>query len=70
MATGTVKVVQRRQGVRVHHSWRRQQRPVRPSQRDPRRGLQDARREREGAVRARTGREGTAGDERRAGVRL
>src|SRR5207248_4564348 len=56
------EVVQRRQGVWVHHPRRRRQGLVRPPHRDRRRWLQVARREREVAVRGGRGGEGSGGE--------
>src|SRR5207302_2549609 len=60
------QVVQRCEGLRVHHAGRRRQGPVRPSFADRRQRLQVADRGRQGGVRSPRGREGPRGDERRA----
>src|SRR5215217_3753146 len=57
-------MVQRREGLRLHHSRRWGPRPVRPLHRDRRAGLQVARRELEGGVRGGDRRQGSEGGER------
>src|SRR6266540_207021 len=60
------EVVQPREGLRLHHSRRRQRRCVRALQRHRRRGIQEPRRRTEGRVRGHAGPEGPAGREREA----
>src|SRR5512140_2263033 len=62
------EVVQRREGLRVHHSGRRRQGRVRPPHRHPDGRVPQPRRGPEGGVRGDRGAKGTAGGERPEGL--
>src|SRR5438477_2171419 len=59
------EVVQRREGVRLHHAGERREGLLRAPHRDPSAGVQVARRGRARRVRRRAGTEGSGGAERR-----